>query len=446
MSIHDRRRRPATALTALALTGVVIAAACGGGDDPAPGEGTTAVEQPPEVTEGDPSEPAEDTATGGTTAEPTDERPTDEPTSENPTDDEPSDEPTSDDGPAPGTVVVGAAGDILPHARVLENGRTNAAASDSGGYDFTPMFADVTDLLTAPDISLCHLETPLSSDNTNLTVPRTLVFNTPREMADALAGAGFDGCDFASNHTYDRGLAGVADTEQVVEGAGMEYAGPSPTAEGVGAGAWYEVDDITVAQLAYTYTVLNDGSPNTAVPSDAPWMEHYLWLNRGAEGIIEDAAQARADGADFVVLSMHWGNEYQATPTNDQSELARDLLESDQVDLIIGTHVHVVQPCEEINGRYVLYGMGNFLSNQSPSQDARLLAGTQDGLIAHVELTRAADRSVSSELAVQPTFVQIDNHHIRLASPDEYAESYERTLSALTMLGEDSCSFAVLGD
>lgn len=441
------RRSIRPTLTAAALTGgLLITAACSG-DDTGDDTVTASIAPPPSDTEttteatGDADATQSPEATDGP-------EPTDQPGDGDENTDSPdvTDEPADVDEPA--TVTIGATGDILPHARVIENGATHAQNGNDpdAEYDFSPMFSEVTELISEPDVSLCHLETPFSADNTNLTAPGVLVFNTPREVADALAGAGFDGCDFASNHAYDRQLAGIEDTARVLDDAGLEYAGPSPTEEDAGAGAWYEVEDITVAQLAYTYTLLNQADPNTIVPTEAPWLEHYLWLGRGADGIIDDAARAREDGADFVVLSMHWGAEYQAEPTADQQELATELLESGEIDLIIGSHVHVVQPCQEINGRYVLYGMGNFLSNQSPSQDPGFLPGTQDGMVAQVELNRDADGEISSELAIQPTHVNIDDHQIQLASPGRHADAYDRTIEALGMLGEDSCSFDTIED
>lgn len=429
-----------SALPVIGVTSVLIAAACSSDpeQDPAstdPGDGpvTTATTPP---ADGDESTEAPTTGPDDTsTTEPPDDAAGEEPAEES--------TPEPDPPAEPKTVTIGAAGDILPHARVLANASANAGGAP-GEYDFTPMFAEVTDLLSAPEVSICHLETPLSTDNTNLTQPMTLVFNSPWQLADALASAGFDGCDFASNHTFDNGLAGVAQTETALADAGLAYAGPASTEQDAGRGAWYEVGDITVANLAYSYTVVNDGSANTYVPPEAPWMEQYLWLARGADGIISDAEQARADGADFVVLSMHWGSEYVATPTAEQQELATELLESEAVDLIIGTHVHVVQPCQEINGRYVLYGMGNFLSNQSPTQDYRLLPETQDGLIAHVELHRDTDGEVSSTLQVQPTFVEIGQHIIQPVSPQANPESYQRTVDTLNLLGPGACSFEII--
>lgn len=256
----------------------------------------------------------------------------------------------------PKEITIGAAGDILPHAPVLANAKLNAGGQ---GYDFSPMFADVTELLTDNDLTICHMETPLSPDNTNLTVPRVLVFNSPYQVVDALVGAGYDGCDFASNHTWDQGLSGLANTQDVIEAAGLQYAGPVADEADAGHHATYEVDGVNVAQLGYTYTIYNSGQPTTDIPPEAPWLGDFLWPVIGAEGIIEDAEAAKADGADFVVVSMHWGNEYWTDPTDQQREIAKELLESDAVDLILGTHVHVIQPCEKINDKYVIYGLGN---------------------------------------------------------------------------------------
>lgn len=427
------RRRAAVALIPV-LTFSLIA--CSGESDTTTDPDATAGQDDGSGQSPSPSAPPSAAPTGPATGEPSE------------TDPEGSDpegtEPDETESPqtSPARIVIGAAGDILPHNRVVQNAAANAGGD---GYDFGPMFADVAELISETDLALCHLETPLSVDNTNLAVPGTLVFNSPREVATGLAEAGFDGCDFASNHTMDRGISGIAETEQVLADAGLGYAGPASQAEGAGEPAWYEVDGIRVAHLAYTYTLPNDWGPNTHVPADAPWLERNLWPAIGVEGITEDADEARAAGADFVVASMHWGGEYIAEPTTDQREIATALLESASVDLILGTHVHVVQPCERINDRYVLYGLGNFLSNQSPdTTNGALLPETQEGMVAQVTLSRDADGTVTSSLAVQPTRVQIDNHVIRLATPEQHATTYERTLSTLRSLGEGSCDVTPL--
>ena len=107
---------------------------------------------------------------------------------------------------------------------VIQNGKANARGN---GYDFGPMFDDVRATIAGADLALCHQETPISADNTALTVPLTLSFNAPREIATALKDAGFDGCDTASNHIYDRGLTGIDSTLDVLEAAGLRNTGMS---------------------------------------------------------------------------------------------------------------------------------------------------------------------------------------------------------------------------
>ncbi|MFK5689965.1 CapA family protein [Ornithinimicrobium sp. LYQ92] len=353
-------------------------------------------------------------------------------------------EPTTTEPEGALEVSLAAIGDVLPH-HTLNRSASAYAGGGEGEYDYAPMLADAAPLLTGADLSLCHLETPVSADNTQLSVPDTLTFNSPHQLVDALAGAGVDGCDFASNHTMDRGMAGIATTEQVLREAGLGYAGPAAEEDRAGVAEVYDVETADgararVAHLAYTYTYPNDGSPTTHIPGEAPWLVESSWPSIGGQGIREQAATAREEGADFVVVSMHWGQEYQAEPTADQTRLAQELLGSSDVDLILGTHAHVIQPCQQVDGKHVLYGLGNFLSNQSPQTNVNLGPGTQEGMIALVTLRRDEQGTVTTELAYQPTRVEISpevvpSHLVRLVSPSSYPETWERTAATVDQLG-----------
>ncbi|QDO89104.1 CapA family protein [Ornithinimicrobium ciconiae] len=410
-------------LVAVVAAPLVLLAACGGDDDSGitPPPATTATPDGAAQTTSNPAKDGFDSAVGGDRGQQSGDAA----------------QETTQEATGPKEVTIGAAGDLLLHAPVIRNAQANAGGE---GYDFTPMFDDVRELLSDNDVTICHMETPISADNTNLTVPRVLVFNSPHEIVDAVVDAGYDGCDFASNHTWDQGLSGLAETQQVLEDAGLEYAGPVADEADAGHHASYQVGDVSVAQLGYTYTIYNSGQPTTDIPPDAPWLGDYLWPVIGAEGIIEDAEAAKEDGADFVVVSMHWGNEYWTDPTDQQREIAEELLESDAVDLILGTHVHVIQPCEKINDKYVIYGLGNFLSNQSPDTTrGNLRKETQEGMIARFHLVKDEDGVVTSQMEFQPTRVQIDNHVIRLATPDEHTETYDRVVETMDRLGDNAC-------
>ncbi len=412
--------------TGAALAVSVLLAGCGGDDVPA------ATAPPPTATDGTSGDAGADGTAGGTSAGDASGGATGET------------EAAQESGPL--TVHLAAIGDILSHSRVNVTANRYAGGAPDA-YDYTPMFAEVAPLLEAADLTLCHMETPLSPDDTNLSVPDVLVFNTPHEMAEALAAAGVDGCDFASNHTMDHGLQGLADTEQVIRDAGMGYAGPTAHEDEAGVAEVYEVPTeegptARVAHLAYTYTYPNSGTPTTSIPDGAPWLVEASWPSIGSEGILEQAEAAREDGADFVVVSMHWGDEYSHQPNADQQRIAEDLLGSDVVDLILGTHVHVIQPCQRINGKHVIYGMGNFLSNQSPDVAPSLLPGTQEGMIAEFTLERDDEGTVTTEMSYHPTRVDIrpwemetGPHVVQLVSPQNYPETWERTTSVVDSLG-----------
>lgn len=122
------------------------------------------------------------------------------------------------------------------------------------------------------------------------------------------------------------------------------------------------VKGVRVAQLSYTF-----GFNGLRRPAGKPWIANLI----DAEVILTEARRARTAGAAIVVVSLHWGTEYDHRATPVQVSLARRLLASPDVDLILGHHAHVVQPFEEINGKWVAYGMGNEIAYQSTKEPAR---------------------------------------------------------------------------
>ena len=298
---------------------------------------------------------------------------------------------------APREVTLVASGDVLPHGPVLRQAAAYGAASGQP-YDFRPMLSDLRPVVSGADLAICHLEAPLSRDGANLASWPS--FNAPPQLAAALRWAGYDACSTASNHAMDRGADGVASTLDVLDGAGVRHAGTARN-PAEAAATLLEVRGLKIGVLSYAYG-LNGGR----VPSARPWLVNLIDPDR----ILQDAHAARRAGARLVVVLLHWGQENQAAPTPAQRELARRLLAAPEVDLILGHHVHVVQPIEQVGGKWVAYGMGNSLSNQTPACCA---AGSQDGVL--VAVTVGLEGGVARVRAVRyvPTWVEHPSFRVR---------------------------------
>jgi poly-gamma-glutamate capsule biosynthesis protein CapA/YwtB (metallophosphatase superfamily) len=291
-----------------------------------------------------------------------------------------------------------ASGDVLTHGPVLR--QASAYGRRIGrAYDFRPMFADIRPIVAGADLALCHLEVPLSRNGQDIS--SWPAFNVPPQLAAALRWAGYDACSTASNHSMDQGPQGVAATLDVMDAAGLRHAGMARNANEAHTSTIFDVRGLRVGLLSYTYG-LNSGR----LPRDRPWLVKTIEPRR----IIQEASAARAAGAQFVVVLLHWGQEYQSTPTPSQRELAKRLLGAPEVDLILGHHVHVVQPIERVGGKWVAYGMGNSLSNQTPSCCA---AGSQDGVLVKVTVGEHAGRLRVREVRYIPTWVEHPSFRIR---------------------------------
>ncbi|MBT0995774.1 CapA family protein [Cellulomonas sp. DKR-3] len=293
----------------------------------------------------------------------------------------PTPSPTADPD-ADFTVV--AAGDVLPHTPVI------ASATDrDGDVDFGPLLAPVDPWVQGADLALCHLEVPIAPPGSEPSgYP---VFGAPVELAQGLADQGWDGCSTASNHSVDRGFAGVTATLDALDDVGLGHVGTARTELEAQQPQLYTLDragqTITVAHIAATY-----GTNGMPVDADKPWSVTRI----DVPAMVAEAEQAREDGADVVIASVHCCVEYQTEPTAEQEAIAQELADSGQIDLYIGHHAHVPQPVALLDGgpdgagMWVAYGLGNFLSNQdgeccSPKTDSGVL------LTAHISSPGAFD-------------------------------------------------------
>lgn len=273
--------------------------------------------------------------------------------------------PTAQAAPAgakPFTLV--GTGDIIPYPSIVQRAADDSA--EQGGYDFRKILAGVEPVVSAADLAICHHEIPYGRPGGPYTgYP---LFKAPHQLADALKDTGYDSCSTASNHTLDDGYDGLVRVLDNLDRVGIRHVGSARSAEEAKAPALLEAGGAKVAQLDYTY-----GTNGIALPSDKPWAVNLIDPDR----IVADARAARAAGANVVVLSVHWGSEWQTAPDQQQLDLAQTLTASrgadglPDIDLILGTHNHVPQPYEKINGTWVVYGMGDQVASFYEAEKAR---------------------------------------------------------------------------
>ncbi len=324
---------------------------------------------------------------------------------------------------SPRSFTIAATGELLIHESIADTART------ADGWDFTPMFTNIAPILRQADLAVCHLETPLSPNNTNLSYfPAFLV---PNDLAEAIAYAGYDTCSLASNHSTDAGREGIIGTITALDRVAVAHAGMALSAESRNRVTLIAAGNARVAHLSYTY-----GFNNGPLDNDETYLSNVI--NEAI--IIEEARRARSAGADFVILSLHWGPNYRIEPDEMQVDLGPRLLESPEIDLIIGNHAHVIQPLVEINGEYLAYGLGNFLSNQSPDSCTTCPPATQDGVILHFTVTESADGNWTvSDVTYTPTWVDRSNFEIvdvlsdTVRDPELLEASATRTATAIRL-------------
>lgn len=236
------------------------------------------------------------------------------------------------------TVTIRSVGDILVHSDVYTTARTDT------GFDFSRMFEPVSEYMQDADITTANMEVPVAGEEFGLSgYPQ---FNAPPEIIDALAGAGVDIVNNATNHSVDRGGGGVVASTGNMRERGMLYTGSYASEQDKSTPRIIEANGITVGFLGFTY-----GTNGLPVEQ-----EHFASL-------IDDtlAAQVAAldSQVDVAVVMLHMGDEYAPLPNEFQEETAATALDAG-ADLVLGGHPHVVEPF----AGPVWYSHGNFLHGQ----------------------------------------------------------------------------------
>jgi hypothetical protein len=292
--------------------------------------------------------------------------------------------PAEPDEPKVQTFDIVATGDLLIHAPVWQRAYRNG----NGRPDFRPMFAAIRPIVRGAALALCHVETPMGAGGES----GYPLFNAPPQLANAIAWTGWDACSTASNHSVDKSQYGIETTALALDNAGVRHTGTFRSRRDARRSLILRVRGLRIAFLSYTY-----GTNGVRIPQR--WSVNLISRDK----VVRDARRARKRGADFVIANFHWGTEYSHQVNAQQRTLARYLLRHETVDLIVGQHAHVVQTIRRIAGRFVVYGEGNLISNQT---SACCPAEAQDGLIAVIHVRAVGREATVTGVDYVPTRVR----------------------------------------
>jgi Bacterial capsule synthesis protein PGA_cap len=297
------------------------------------------------------------------------------------------------------TVTVLGSGDVLIHPPLWQQAHADARAAGRRGYDFGPMYASIAPDVGDADLATCEMETPLAPpDGPFVGWPN---FNAPPQVLTALTGVGYDSCTTASNHTLDQDYTGLKRTLDELDAAGLRHTGSARSRKEAETPLIITArNGVRIGQLAYSFN-FNGHEP----PADKTWEANLI----DVPAILAAAKRMKRAGADIVVLSMHWGVEYDHLATQEQKDQAARLLASPNIDLILGDHAHVVQPAQKIHGKWVFYCMGNQISrHEDPIADGR------EGVMPKITFTEVRPhRFRATSAVVIPTWMQ-DDPQLRL--------------------------------
>lgn len=258
-----------------------------------------------------------------------------------------------------------AVGDYLIHSSVYKDANRLA---NGDGYDFKPMISYIKEIVSNYDIAYYNQETILGGSELGLSDYPT--FNSPYEAGDAMLDAGFNLVSLATNHTMDSGKKAVENSCKYWQSKeNVLTAGSYCSEEERNKINIKEINNIKYTMLNYTYgtngmPVANDylvnvwptGIDNINNPEKDTKYQAYK------KQVKEDIDKVK-DKVDFLIVAMHWGVEYTHEPTAYEKDMA-SYLASLGVNLIIGTHPHVIQPVTWIDDTLVIYSLGNFISAQ----------------------------------------------------------------------------------
>ena len=272
------------------------------------------------------------------------------------------------------TFTMSVIGDIMCHNTQYKD----AYNSSTDEYDFSYVFENIKTYIKTADIAIGNLETTFAGKKVGYSSYPT--FNTPEALADNLKSLGIDVLSTANNHSLDKGYAGIESTIDYLDKADISHTGTFKSEEDQNKILIKEVKGIKIAFLSYTY-----GTNGIPVPSSKKYCINLIDKNL----IKKQLELAKAENPDIICVNMHWGIEYQTTQNKEQENLANFLFENG-VDIILGSHPHVLQPMEKrtitlddgtTKDGFVIYSLGNFISGQ-------VKQNTRNSIILNLKITK----------------------------------------------------------
>lgn len=316
-------------------------------------------------------------------------------------------------------------GDNLINDKIYNTMKTNDT------YDFKPIYTYIKEINKDYDLAYYNQETILGGSS--IGVSSYPAFNSPYEVGDATIDAGFNLVSLATNHTLDRGEQAIINSRN--------YWNSKDNVLAVGSYSSNEEKDkiqilkknnITYTMLNYTY-----GTNGIKVPSNKEYLVN-VWPCTGNDPstdtkyqeykntVKEDIEKVR-DKVDLLIVAIHWGIEYKYTPNEYQKDMA-SYLASLGVNIIIGTHPHVVEPITYIDNTLVIYSLGNFVSAQDTVEDYN----TRVGLLSTITINKDNNNNISlSDLNNELIFTTDSSNSYKVipfSNPDikTYLNDYER--------------------
>ncbi len=313
--------------------------------------------------------------------------------------------------PEPVTIEIAAVGDNLMHMPII-----NSCRGDYG-YNFDGIYQHIVPYLEGMDIKAINQETVFINDPSRYSGYPS--FGGPTAVGDSVVRAGFNVIQQASNHSYDKGQDGLRDTVAYWKSQAVTLLGVNETPEEAERVDKFTKDGFTVAMMNYTY-----GLNGYVLPSGKEHLVNVLDEDARPQ-IAAQIAKAKAE-SDMLIMFVHWGTEYDTSPDSYQKDWLKFFNENG-VDVIIGSHPHVIQPAEEYVGEngfktVVFYSLGNFVSNQSSI--VKELGG-----MARITLIKDKDGARVDSFSLEPCFTHVSGGQYTVYMLEDYTDELARTHS-----------------